>query len=115
MDRFCKFIPSIYTDSLAGDIVLDYGIRKYEQIYSFGRKKVDFPYKPMTYAYVDGEIISPVDALINPQRYMNRVLSVAESAINNSGGANYFIDGDSITDGDGVDGVMRNMNQRSIM
>ncbi len=109
--RFCKFIPAIYCDSVQGDIVLDYGIRPYSQLYSFGKKKLDFPYKVFTYAYIDGEIISPVDALISPQRYMNRVLSVAESQINNSRGSGYFIDGDSIQDGDGMEGVQRNMNQ----
>lgn len=109
--HFCEFIPSIFTDSGEADIVLNYGARPYSQLYSYNKKENDFPYKPMTYCYLDGEVIAPVDALISPQRYMNRVLSVAESAINNSGGANYFIDGDAISDGDGMEGIQRDMNQ----
>lgn len=109
--RFAKIIPAQYTNNLVEDIILDYGIRPYSSLYSFGRKKLNFPYICFSYAYIEGEIISPVDALISPQRYLNRVLSVAESHINNSRGSGMIIDGDTITDGDGIEGVQRNMNQ----
>jgi hypothetical protein len=41
-----------------------------------------------------GELLSPVDVVINPQRMINRFLSVMENQINNSGGAGVVFDRD---------------------
>lgn len=113
--RFCKFIPAEYISSpgggTAGDIVLDWGIRPYSQRYSFRYENLDWPYKVATYSYILGEIMSPIESLISPQRFMNRVLSVAESHINNSRGAGTIIDKDIIDPQDGEEGILRNMNQ----
>ena len=61
---------------------------------------VKFPLKCQTWGYVDGEVFSPVDDAINPQRFINRVLSVTEQLINNSGGSSVIIDEDAIASGD---------------
>jgi hypothetical protein len=45
---------------------------------------------------MDGEVLSPVDVVINPQRMINRFLSVMENQINNSGGAGVIFDRDLI-------------------
>lgn len=107
--RFCNFIPQEYSNA-GHDICLDYGVRKYSQKNRIGYRKPDFPYKCATYSYILGEIMSPVDALISPQRFVNRVLSAAESHINNSRGSGTVIDLDSVDDQGGEEEVQRNMN-----
>jgi hypothetical protein len=54
------------------------------------------PYKVGTWSYLDGVTLSPVDVVINPQRMINRFLSVMENQINNSGGAGVIFDKDLI-------------------
>jgi len=110
--RFCEFIPGEFINGGGGsmDIVLNYGIRPYSQKYSYRHEWIDYPYKPYTYSYILGEVISPVDCLISPQRYMNRVLSVAESHVNNSRGSGTIIDKDVVDPQDGEQGIQRNMN-----
>jgi hypothetical protein len=55
------------------------------------------PYKVGTWSYVDGIVLSPTDVVINPQRMINRFLSVMENQINNSGGAGVVYDNDLIS------------------
>lgn len=113
--RFCKFIPAEYVNSAGGgagqDIVLDWGLRPYSQKYSFRYENLDWCYKVGTYSYILGEIMSPIEALVSPQRFLNRVLSVAESHINNSRGSGTIIDKDVVDPQDGEEGILRNMNQ----
>ena len=52
------------------------------------------PFKIGTWSYLDGVVLSPVDVVINPQRMINRFLSVMENQINNSGGAGVVFDKD---------------------
>lgn len=96
--RFIEFIPGMYSSSGSDsdDIVLDFGIDSYSMSDSFSRRDVDFPYKIATYFYIGGDILSPIEELISPQRFINRTMSVMESQVANSGGANVFIDKDSV-------------------
>lgn len=90
------------------DILLEYGIAPYQETNNLDVASVQFPYKCYCWGYVDGEIMSPVDDAINPQRFINRILSVAENQINNSRGSGTVIDKSMVDD---QDEVVRNMNQ----
>jgi len=118
--RFCKFIPyeaigiskeKAKSGEVVSDIVLDYGLHPYQETDWDDLSNVKYPFKCYTWGYVDGEIMSPVDDAINPQRFINRILSVAESQINNSGGTNVVIDKDSIDAQGGEDALYRDVDQ----
>ena len=102
--RYCAFIPSQYApkDSKGdtSDIVLEYGMLEYQDTDYLDISNVKFPFKPFVWGYVNGEVFSPVDDAINPQRFINRVMSVFESQVNNSGGSNIIIDEDAVDPAD---------------
>jgi hypothetical protein len=108
--RYCRFIPAEYvstTNTLGqpyGDIVLEFGEMDYQEVDLLDYSNCKFPIKCQTWGYVDGEIFSPIDDAINPQRFVNRVLSVTEQLINSAGGSNVIIDEDSI-DPNGKDAI----------
>lgn len=96
----------------ARDIVLDFGLYEYQEVELQNPSNVKFPFKCQTWAYIDGEILSPVDDAISPQRLVNRVLSATESHINNSGGAGPVLDQDTVDPQDAKDGtIARDMKQ----
>jgi len=119
--RYCYFIPSEFIASAEpnddkkkriADIVLDYGICPHQGVTLEDPSEVKFPFKCYTWGYIDGEIISPIDDAISPQRFINRVLSVTESNINNSGGSNTVIDEDALDPEEVADGTAsRNIKQ----
>ncbi len=103
--RYAVFIPgeSIATeaqkkesDHKYSDVLLDFGLDDYQETNMLDISNVKFPFKCSTWGYVDGEVFSPVDDAINPQRLINRVLSVAESQLNNAGGSGPVIDESTI-------------------
>lgn len=118
--RYCHFIPSdvlakaepYHSKHKPADIVLDHGIYQYSQVTLNNPSKVEFPFKCGTWGYIDGEILSPVDDAISPQRLINRVLSASEGIINMSGGEGTVIDKDAVDPQDAIDGTIdRNMKQ----
>ena len=115
--RFCIFIPfgavanPDKTKDNVSDIILDYGLHPYQETEWLDISNVKFPFKCYTWGYVDGEIMSPVDDAINPQRFINRILSVAESQINQSGGSNIVVDKDSVDAQGGEDELYRDIDQ----
>ena len=90
------------------DIVLDYGIAPYQETEVIEYASVKFPYKCYCWGYVDGEVLSPVDDAISPQRLVNRMLSVAENQISNSRGSGTVIDKTMVDD---QQDVLRKMNR----
>lgn len=82
------------------DVVLEYGMDEYQEVEMLDIANAEYPLKAQTWGYIDGEIFSPIDDVINPQRFINRVLSVTEQLINNSGGQGMIIDEDAIDPGD---------------
>lgn len=103
--RYARFIPAEIVASfksqsnpneVVGDILLEYGLLDYQEVDLFDFSNCKFPLKFQTWGYVDGEVFSPIDDAIDPQRFINRVLSVTEQLINNAGGSNVIIDEDSI-------------------
>jgi hypothetical protein len=101
----CTFVPGEFLgrneendDALKDgyDVILDYGMDEYQEVEMLDISNAKYPTKAQTWGYVDGEIFSPLDDVINPQRFINRVLSVTEQLINNSGGQGIIIDEDAI-------------------
>ena len=117
--RYAIFIPgeSIATEAQKSnpdyqynDILLDFGLDDYQETNMLDISNVKFPFKCATWGYVDGEVFSPVDDAINPQRLINRVLSVAESQLNNAGGSGPVIDESTIGSQD-IDEIRTSINQ----
>lgn len=112
--RYCEFIPneilSISINSRTHgtslrDIVLDYGIIPYQEPNLYSPTNMAPPYKVGTWSYMDGEVLSPVDVVINPQRMINRFLSVMEQQINISGGSAPVYDKDLIGTSEDEDNI----------
>lgn len=82
--RYCIFIPGEQIGNKE-DIVLEWGEVPYQETYKYDPSSTKFPYKCYTWNYDKGEIISPLDDAIKPQRMINRLISVAEAQINNAG------------------------------
>lgn len=115
--RYCDFIPGEFINSGMGggtggtaDIVLSYGILPYTQKYSYRHEWVEYPYCAWAYSLLMGEITAPITTLISPQRYLNRVLSVAESHVNNARGSGTIFDKDTIDPQGGEEEIQRNIN-----
>jgi hypothetical protein len=118
--RYCVFIPSDVLASKDGfgakknevdDIVLEYGVLDNQEVNNEDWRSAKFPFKCYAWGYVDGEVLSPVDDAISPQRFINRVLSVFENQVNNSSGSNIIIDKSAIDPQEGEEGIMKNMAQ----
>lgn len=96
--RSCLFIPAEVTGMSVkgriGDIVLDYGPVKYQEPDMFHPSNMVPPYKVGVWVYDDGEVLAPVTVAINPQRMINRFLSILENQLNNSGGSAPVFDSD---------------------
>tara|TARA_R100000808_G_C2154309_1_gene165212 strand:- start:5117 stop:7300 length:2184 start_codon:yes stop_codon:yes gene_type:complete len=108
--RYAKFIPGEVIGTSNTEIVLEYGTVPYQEADAVSPSNVEFPYKVYCWNYNNGQIISPIDDVIDPQRFTNRVLSVAESHINNSRGSGTIIDRDTVDPQGGEEDVLRNMN-----
>ena len=114
--RVSDFIPqeivSTGTDSSfqekQQDLLLQYGIVPYQETENLDFESVKFPYKVNCWAYVDGEILSPIDDVIDPQRFINRLVSITENHVNNSRGSGTIIDGTMVDD---QAQVLSDMNQ----
>lgn len=112
--RYCKFIPyeilssAKYDPSKATkDVVLDHGIIPYQEPDLYMPTNMKPPYKCGTWSYMDGECMAPIDVVINPQRMINRFMSVMENQINNAGGAGVIFDKDLFEVGQEDDIAMR--------
>lgn len=107
--RYIKFVPSEYIGD-KNDFVLKFGLKEYEYKYSFNYKYPDWSYKVKCWGYDNGEILSPIDDLISPQRFLNRMLSMGESHINNTRGSNIIYDKSTIDSQNGEQELLRNIN-----
>ena len=102
--RFVTFIPSevasIVSEGKYKDIVLDSGIIPYQEADLYRPTNMVPPYKVGMWSYVNGEILAPVDVAINPQRMINRFMSVMENRLNTAGGSGTIYDKDMIGEDD---------------
>lgn len=114
--RMAIFIPREILSSSpnqtngASDILLDWGIAPYQDTENLDFANVQFPFKVNCWGYMDGQVMSPIDDCINPQRFMNRLMSVAENQINNAGGSGLVYDSTMLDEG-GESELMRNVAQ----
>jgi len=110
--RYCIFIPKEEVGvGTAQDIILEWGEVPFQEKRKLDPSNVQFPYKCYTWAYDKGEILSPIDDAIDPQRFINRTLSVAESHINNMRGSGTVIAKDAVDPRDGEENIHRNVNK----
>lgn len=115
--RFCSFVPQEVISSVTQvkgavkDIILDYGLVPYQETDNLDISNVKSPFKVYCWGYVDGEILSPVDDAISPQRFLNRLMSVAENQINNSRGSGTIYDRMVVDNFGGEEELIKNMNQ----
>jgi hypothetical protein len=111
IERYCIFIPKEEIGSMLGDdIVLEFGVTPYQERNLYDPSNVKFPYKCYTWVYDRGEILTPLDDVIDPQRFLNRTMSVVESHMSNMRGTGTVISKSAVDDRDGEAEVMRNIN-----
>ena len=107
--RYCIFVPKEIIGA-QNDVVLEHGIAPYQESYNLDPSNVEFPYKCYCADYHLGEIISPLQTIIDPQRMLNRSLSIMESHFNNARGISTVYD-DSVVDAQGgEEELIRNLN-----
>ncbi len=108
--RYCIIIPQEEIGHGSGDIILEYGILPYQEKNLYDPANVKFPYKCYTYIYDRGEVLTPLDDVIDPQRFLNRTLSVVESQMANMRGTGTVISKSAVDDRDGEADITRNIN-----
>jgi hypothetical protein len=106
--RYCIMIPQ--EEIGYGDIVLEYGIMPYQEKNLYDPANVRFPYKCYTWVYDRGEVLTPLDDVIDPQRFLNRTISVIESQMANMRGTGTVISKSAVDDRDGEADINRNIN-----
>jgi SOS response regulatory protein OraA/RecX len=107
--RYAIMIIADDLGTMTGDIVLEYGIAPYQEKNLYDPANTKFPYKCYTWAYDRGEILTPLDDAIDPQRLLNRTISVFESHLSNARGSGTVIAKDAIDDNEAE--TVRNINQ----
>jgi hypothetical protein len=108
--RYVVLIPQTELGINTGDIVLEYGIAPYQEKNLYDPANVKFPYKIYSWVYDRGEVLTPLDDAIDPQRFLNRTLSVVESHMANMRGTGTVISKSAIDDRDGEADMRRNIN-----
>jgi hypothetical protein len=111
--RYCIFCPAEYagTGDEGEPIVFDFGIAPYNETYLKDISNVEWPYKCHVWDQHNGYVQSPVDDAIHPQRFLNRMLSMAEAQANNSGGSGVFYDSDMIDPKEGEESLLTKINR----
>mgnify|MGYP001591948549 CR=1 FL=1 len=113
--RFSEFIPPEFmtnpnsNQKVSPDnmVVLKYGVLQYSNNDSIYRNRAYFPYKNYCWKYDSGYIMSPVDDLIDPQRKINRLESIAEHRINNADAKGTAIDKNALDGKEGEEAKIR--------
>ena len=108
--RYVIMIPQTELGMNTGDIILEYGIAPYQEKNLYDPANVKFPYKCYTWVYDRGEVLTPLDDAIDPQRFLNRTLSVVESHMANMRGTGTVISKSAVDDRDGEADMRRNIN-----
>ena len=101
--RYCHFVPSEYLSTSVDrdgvqDIVLEFGVLEYQDTNMERIYNTKFPYKMGAWYYIKGEVFTPISALINPQRFINRMASVQENMINTAMPSNLMYDPGMVDD-----------------
>lgn len=118
--RYVIFIPGEAVNykkkNLSGrdvfsDISLEWGEYEYQETHWMDLSRNRYPFKSYCWAYVDGEVLSPIDDIIDPQRFMNRIMSAIEGQVNNSGGAGLTYDLDALAENEDEASVLKKTNE----
>lgn len=114
--KFVEFIPyeivDVSRDVDKLDLILDSGQVPHMDTNYMKPMEAKFPIKSSCWLYYGGFIDTPINALINPQRMINRYESVKEQRVSNHKGENLFIDEDALAgSSDSFDDIMTNMYQ----
>lgn len=111
--RFCEFIPNEYTGVYKtnnggdyNDIVLKFGVFEGCQRDPLSPFNIMPPYICNFWSYVDGEALSPIDDSIDPQRLINRFISISENRINRSSSDFIAYDESALPQEDGAEATM---------
>ena len=78
------------------DLILDHGVYDLQEYNPYDVGMSRSPVKACCFALAKGEIVSPVQAVIDPNRFVNRILSALEGQMNASGGKTLMIDLDMV-------------------
>lgn len=110
--RYCDMIPWEYLWGMAGkppevrdqvpsdrrgDIVLDHGVHQLQEVNPMDSSSVLLPIKASCWAMNEGNVLAPITDVIMPQRFFNRVMSVTEQQMNNSGSKGVVMDVSTLT------------------
>lgn len=100
---YCDMIPHEYLlggqrpdGSSVGDIVLDYGVYPHQPYNPYDPRRVTMPFQVNIFARAQGKIISPLLAILKPNRFVARVLGAMEAQLNMSGGEAIGVDIDML-------------------
>jgi len=107
--RYCEFIPGEIMgartrgfmntdDPYKYDIPLSWGVMEYQENDLYSATNMVSPFKIGCWSYSNGEVLAPVDIAINPQRMINRLLSIMENQLNNQGGTGVVVAEDMLGD-----------------
>lgn len=110
--EICRYVDMIPWESMFGctddykksnvpkeeqyDICLAYGVHDFQEVNPFDTAKVKLPFQVRAWAIHENRIIAPMSDHRDPQRFMNRIMSVTEQQFNNSGGKGVMIDTDML-------------------
>lgn len=106
--RYAIFIPKEEIGISSEDIMLEWGEMPYQEKNRYNPSNVKFPYKCYTWVYDRGDILTPLDDVIDPQRFLNRTMSVIESHLSNMRGSGTAISKDAVDDNEAE--TTRNIN-----
>ena len=91
-----KIGREMYNQGDLPDLVLDYGVYDLQEYNPRDVDRSENPIKATAYAIANGVIVSPVQAIIDPNRFVNRTFSAIEGQMNMSGGKGALIDMDMV-------------------
>lgn len=90
------------------DVILDYGVYKLQEYNPYDTAFSRSPIKAVAFALADNQIVTPVQAVLDPNRFANRIMSSVEGMINQSGTKFSVHDADVLAiDEDEVDAYKR--------
>jgi hypothetical protein len=108
LTRYAIIIPQEEVGNVEEDILLEWGILPFQEKNLRKPSETYFPYKVEAWDYERGEILTPLDDAIDPQRFLNRTLSAIESRMSSMRGTGAIISKDAAIDGE--EDIVRNMN-----
>lgn len=114
--KFVEFIPYEIVgeahEVTKYDLILDSGNVPHMDTNYMKPMEAKFPIKSSCWLYYKGFIDTPINALINPQRMINRYESVKEHRVSSHLGQNVFVDEDALAgSSDNFADILANMHQ----